>query len=396
MTAKQSSAKPSTMLELLSTIKDKVVPFRAGDTTEVTILHKTRQRLLVDIAGVTLGIIPVREFSFDADELKVGDKSLAYVLAAENNEGYTVLSLKRADRQRLWQTLETKLTKNEIVKVKVTSANRGGLMVEYVGVEGFMPVSQLAPEHYPKVEGGDSQEILNRLKIFVGQILAAKIITIDRPNNKLIFSEKAIDEDRIVRLLQEIKIGQKFQGQVVGIVDFGLFIKIPYQNESVEGLVHLSEITWDRVDNLKSLYSIGDMLEVLVIGVEKTKLSLSIKRLHSDPWETIKTKYEVGSVVKGEVTRITPYGAFVHMPEGVEALIHLSELPIKNNDEISNILSVGKSYNFRVTSFDAKKRKINLSLKGEENKKGVKKLKKKPVIKEKVRRKAAKRQSQSP
>lgn len=386
-----SSAQPTTMQDLLSRVKDKIVPFRAGDTTEVTVLHKTRQRLLVDIAGVTLGIIPAREFSFDIDEVKIGDKSLAYVLAAENPEGYTVLSLKRADRQRLWQTLEGKLSNHETVKVKVTSANRGGLMVEYAGVEGFMPVSQLASEHYPKVEGGDSQEILNRLKTFIGQILEAKIITVDRLNNKLIFSEKAIDDDRIVKLLQEIKIGQKLRGQVVGIVDFGLFVKIPYQGEMIEGLVHLSEITWDRVDNLKSLYSIGNKIEVLVIGLEKTKLSLSIKRLHADPWEKIKTKYQVGSLVKGEVTRITPYGAFVHMPEGVEALIHLSELPIKNKNDISDSLSVGKNYDFRVISFDTKKRKINLSLKTEKSQKAAKTPKKKPTAKTKGRRPVAKR-----
>lgn len=393
MTSKLLTAKPTTMQELLSTAKDQVVPFRAGDTTEVTIVHKTRQRILVDIAGVTLGIIPAREFSFDFDQLKIGDKSLAYVLAAENSDGYTVLSLKRADRQRLWNTLEEKLSNHEVVKVKVTAANRGGLMVEYAGIDGFMPVSQLAAEHYPKVEGGDSQEILNRLKQFVNQVLEAKIISIDRVNDKLIFSEKAIDDERIINLLKEIKIGQKLKGQVVGIVDFGLFVKIPYQGELLEGLVHLSEIIWDRVDNLKSLYSVGDNVEVLVIGVENTKLSLSIKRLHSDPWETIKTKYKVGSLVKGEITRITPYGAFVHMPEGVEALIHLSELPIKSKDEISTVLSVGQTYDFRVVSFETKNRKINLSLKTKAGKKVSQRPKKKSTARAKTRRQIIKAKS---
>lgn len=354
---------PQTMQELLTVAKDKVVPFHGGDIIEVTILHKTRQRILVDVAGVALGIIQSREYSFDVNELSPGSKALAYVLAVENDEGYAVLSLKRADRERLWQMLDEKLRQGETVKLKVTAANRGGLMIDYAGIEGFMPVSQLAPGHYPKVEGGDSQEILNRLKSFVGQTLTAKILTVDKAANKLIFSEKAIGDEKISQLLKTIKVGQPLEGTIDGIADFGLFVKIPYQDTTVEGLVHLSEIAWDRVDDIKSLFKVGQKVKVFVIGAEKTKLSLSIKRLQADPWEIIPQKYRVGDRVKGEVTRITPFGGFVHLPEGVEALIHRSELPIDKKEDINQVLEVGKSYEFNVVTIESKSRRINLSLK---------------------------------
>lgn len=347
---------PTSMAEAARLYGNNLIPFHINDVMEVTVLQKTRNRILVDVSGYNTGFVPEKEFSFDANDLKVGDKVLASILSLENDSGYVVLSLRRADRERIWQTLQENFDSGEPVKARVKAANRGGLMVEFGGQEGFLPVSQLSAANYPKVEGGDTAQILAKLKPMIGQLLDVKIITFDRPTNRLIFSEKAIEQDRMAGVASKFKVGQEITCSISGVVDFGLFVKVPVDNESVEGLIHISEISWERVTNLQERFSIGQEIKAQVISIEKGKLSLSLKRLEKDPWESLEKSYKPGEKVIGEVTNLTPFGAFVRLPNGLDALLHISQM------EKDAKLKEGQSYDFYILSIDTKVRKINLSM----------------------------------
>lgn len=353
---KLQRGEPKTMAEVAKLYGDNLVPFHLSDVIEVTVLQKTRNRIIVDVNGYNLGFVPEKEFSFDAQDLKIGDKVLATVLAIENDAGYVVLSLRRADRERIWQTLQEHYDSGGPIKAKVKSANRGGLMVEFGGQEGFLPVSQLSPAHYPKVEGGDTSKILAKLKPMIGQTIDVKIITFDRPTNRLIFSEKAIEEDRLGQIASKFKVGEVVDCTISGMVDFGLFVKIPVDGTQVEGLIHISEISWDKVDNLQEKFAVGQKLKAQVLSVDKGKVSLSLKRLEKDPWQNVEKTLTIGKKLSGEVTNMTPFGAFVRLPNGLDALAHISQIGKDKK------LEQGKSYIFYILSIDSKARKINLTM----------------------------------
>lgn len=357
------------MQDLVEELGAKLVPIKEGAIVEVTILAKSRNRILVDVAGLIHGIILDKEFSVDVNELEPGDTLLAYVLTAENDEGYAVLSLRKADKERFNQRINKKFEEKETVKVKIKQANKGGLIAEYGGLEGFLPVSQLSNEHYPKV-GDDKKKILDKLAKFVGQDLVVKIINYDKDQNKLIFSEKAALTNEIEGIIKQYKVGQALDGVISGIVDFGLFVDLG----KIEGLVHISEVSWDRVDNLKSLYKIGDKIKVQIISIDENKISLSIKRLLPDPWLDKVKKYQTGDIIEGEVERITPFGVFIHLSNKVSGLIHISELAnkLKNGKKMEEILAIGKNYKFVITSIEAPTHKINLALAEKSNLKNKK------------------------
>ncbi len=350
-------AKISSMEKLVKEKRGALVPFQEGETVEVTVLEVTPRKLVVDVAGVALGIVPEKEFSFDSKELKPGDRVIGYVLAAENSDGQVVLSLRRADRDRVWSALEEKYKKEEPIMVKVKEANRGGLMCEACGLEGFLPVSQLTPAHYPRVEGGDAEKILAKLKPMVGKTLKVKIINLEKGSNKLIFSERAAAGLLEETLAETVKVGDVLEGKVTGIAQFGLFVTC---ENNVEGLVHISEISWDRVDDINKLYKIGDKVKVKVIQISGNRVSFSIKRLTPDPWVKEAQKFKVGKKVKGKVTRITPFGAFVKLTERVDGLAHISQLGIEKGEEIP--VEVGKEYQFEVISLEPEAHRLGLKL----------------------------------
>jgi small subunit ribosomal protein S1 len=352
------------MQQLAEKSPERLVPFQEGDVVEARVISVNKHKVLVDVAGVALGMVPEREFSYDVDDLNVGDKVTGYVLLSENREGFVILSLKRADKERVWTTLVEKQLSGDPVKVKVASANRGGLLVEFGGVEGFIPVSQLSSQHYPKDGQSDPSKIVGKLRDMIGETIHAKVITIDKTNNKLIFSEKSVDDGENDKIINKIDVGTKLTGTVSGIVDFGLFIKIQVPNEdsSIEGLVHISEISWDRVENLHDLFKQGQEIEVMVISNHNGRLSFSIKRLTQDPWSSAKDKFKVGDIVEGEVSRVTLFGAFVKLEGNLDGLVHISELG-DNITDPKQAVEEHKTYKFRVLSVEPEAHKISLSLK---------------------------------
>lgn len=356
-----------TMKDLANQLGNQLIPVRVGELCEVTIMQILKNKILVDVLGLTQGIIPEQEFSPEIGELKIGDKVLAYVLTVENDQGYAILSLKRADKERVSKILSEKFDANQAIQIKVLDANKGGLICQFGDYEGFLPVSQLATSHYPKVSSGDRDEILKRLKTLVGQILSVKVLNFEPNINKLIFSEKAAGDLAQQEKIQNIQIGDQFEGEITGIVDFGLFIKTKTKNAGeIEGLVHISEVSWEHVNDLNSLFKIGQTIKVVVISKEDNRLSLSIKKLQPDPWMKIAKTYKVGDIVDAQVTKITPFGAFVKVA-GVDGLVHISELGEKISDP-NSVVSEGKLYKFKIVSIEPELHKLNLSMKIETKK----------------------------
>jgi len=358
---------PSLMDTLAQKSPDQLAPISIGKIIECSVISISKNKVIVDVFGVALGMVPEREFSYDVDDLVPGDKVLAYVLMCENQDGYVILSLKRADRERVWTTLTDKQSTGEPIKVKVAAANRGGLLVEFGGVEGFIPISQLASDHM----GGKQEENTRGgggLRNLVGTTIRAKILTVDKPANKLILSQKAIGDERLEELAKKVIVGTKLSGTVSGIVDFGIFVKvtIPGETQEMEGLVHISEVSWDRVDDLHSLYEVGQNVDVTVIENKTGRLSFSIKRLTPDPWAGVETMFKPGSTVTGAVTRITPFGAFIKLPGSLDGLVHISELG-ENISNPQDVVKEGESYPFRILSVDVNGRKISLTMKPEKS-----------------------------
>lgn len=357
-TTKEKERK-ETMALLWEEIKDSFKVFSEGELIEVTVLTVTRSRIWVDVAGVTLGFIPEREYSSDVKQLKPGDKIMATVIALEDEQGYLVLSLKRAERERSLFSLKEKYDAGQTFPVQVVDANRGGLMVETCGVIGFLPVSQLAPLHYPKV-GNNKEEILRRLQQFIGQTLNVKVINFDKSLNKLIFSEKAAISEIQEERAAQFKIGERLTATITGIVDFGLFVSL---KDGLEGLVHISEVAWERVSDLKSRYKVGDKVEVMVLAIDRGKISLSIKRLLPDPWLEASKKYKVGDKIKGMVTRVTPFGAFVRINNEIDGLAHISELSDEKIIDPTAVVKTGKEYEFTIISIEPETHRVGLSFK---------------------------------
>lgn len=339
------------MKELVEKEGENLIPFSRNELIEVEIVSTGSKKLIVDVAGVTYGIIPEREFSFDTKELKPGDKVKASIMSMENKDGMISLSLRRADKDKIWDSLDKNKGEGKILDGRVKDANRGGLIIEAGGAEGFLPVSQLSVNNYPRVEGGDPKQILSKLKDMEGKILKVKIISADKETGKLIFSEKAasgLQPEAVASLYEE---GQEIEGRITGIAPFGLFIQVG----EVEGLIHISEISWERVDDLAKKFKVGSSVKAKVIKVEDGKVSLSIKRMLPDPWMEELKKVKIGKKLKGEVGKITAYGAFVKLENGLDGL-----LAIKKDEKLE--IDQGKSYEFEVIELKPESRKIGLKL----------------------------------
>lgn len=360
---KKESADSQTMESLIKAQGGHVVPFTPGAVIEGTVISSSATRIWVDIKGVAVGVIPERELSMLAGELKPGDPIVASVLVLEDNRGNIVLSLRRADRERITGELNGRLKDGQPMQVKVSDANKGGLLIELGDFTGFLPVSQLASEHYPRVDNGNPDEIFARLKELVGQTLNVKVINFDTQQGKLIFSEKAAGDVLQEKKLQNIKEGDKLEGTITGIVDFGIFVRLGEGEEALEGLVHISEIAWGRVSDIASLYKVGDTVKVLVVSTADNRVSLSMKRLLADPWQEAASKYKVDDTVKGAVTRITPFGVFVRLDNEIDGLVHISEIANERITDPGTILHMGETFEFRIISIDPKQHRLGLSYK---------------------------------
>lgn len=360
----------SFMDELVKNSPDFQIPV-AGTLVEGTVVAIFKNKVLVDLDGVATGIISGQE-AYDtagtAKELEVGDSVSAYVLDDENDDGLVVLSLRKASQKKTWNKFIKAYEENDSITVIPNEANKGGLLLNIDGIKGFIPVSQLAPLHYPRVDGADSALILARLQKLIGVPLIVKIINLDRDGGKMILSEKAAENEKREAALDKLEIGQKVKGKISGIVKFGIFVTF----DGLEGLVHISEIAWGHVKDPHEYGRLGDQVEILVIGKERDKISLSMKRLVPDPWLEATKKYKVGTVVEGEVSRVTPFGAFIKLDEEINGLIHISEISEEENADAGKFVKVGEKVKAEVIDIDPEEHRIALSL----SKGGKKKAKK--------------------
>ncbi|HJP81139.1 MAG TPA: S1 RNA-binding domain-containing protein, partial [Candidatus Saccharimonadales bacterium] len=346
-----------TMDELLAGSDDSVKQLTAGEVIAGKVLSMRKHEVLIDLGAQGVGYVPRREVGFSRN-LKEGDEVTASVVDSELDNGYSLLSLRKAAKDRGWEEVAAKMENAEVIEVSPYDANRGGLLVEYEGVRGFLPVSQLSAEHYPRVGSSDKDEILQRLNGLVGKTLRVRILDSDRKANKLIFSEKEAIKDGLAERFEKLKVGDTVTGVVTGVVDFGVFVNV----EGIEGLVHISEISWERVNNPADYVKVGQTIEAKIISIDKDRLSLSIKQLTKDPWLDEVENFKPGTAVEGTVTRITPFGAFVQISPAVEALVHISELGDGNDVDPEKVFTLNERKNFVVLDVDKDNRKISLSL----------------------------------
>jgi len=343
--------------ELLEKEGESIKQAVAGDTVDGVVLSVKKHEILIDLGAKGVGLVPRREASF-ARNLEAGQEVTASVIDAEMEDGYVLLSLRKAVKDKGWDEIQAKLDAAEIVEVTPCDANRGGLLVEYEGIRGFLPVSQLSAEHYPRVGSADKDEILQRLNSLVGKSIKVRILDASKKDNKLIFSEKEAVKDGLAARFAELNVGDTVKGLVTGVVDFGVFVNV----DGIEGLVHISEISWERVNNPSDYVKVGDEIEAKIIAIDKERLSLSMKQLTEDPWLSEVEKLKKGSKVEGTVTRITPFGAFVQISPAVEALVHVSELGEGNDVDPEKVFTLNERKDFKVLDIDKEGRKISLTI----------------------------------
>ena len=346
------------MDDLLAQASDSVKQLTAGEVVHGTILSIKKHEVLIDLGPLGVGLVPRREVSM-SNNYAEGDEVTASVVEVELDNGYSLLSMRKAARDRGWDEVAAKLESGEIVTVTPYDANRGGLLAEYEGVRGFLPVSQLSAEHYPRVGSSDKDEILQRLNTLVNKEIRVRILDADRKANKLIFSEKEAIKEGLAERFEKLSVGDTVKGIVTGVVDFGVFVNV----EGSEGLIHISEISWERVNNPSDYVKVGQTVEAKIIAIDKERLSLSMKQLTKDPWLDEVEQFKPGEDVEGTVTRITPFGAFVQLSPAVEALVHVSELGGDGTDP-EKVFTLNERKTFTVLEIDKDNRKISLSLAG--------------------------------
>ena len=336
------------------------IPLPQKDTLlKGVVLSVSNNKALIDLGPVGIGLLIGPEFKGAIDVLgkfKKGDEISGQVLVIENKEGYIELSVKNAAFQTTWKELENKFTANEPLIVEVAEANKGGLLVKFRGISGFMPVSQLASNHYPKVEGGDKGKIVQELKKLIKISLNVKIIDLNQKEKKIIFSEKAAEE-KMQNLSKKYKKGDIIDGVVSGIVNFGIFVQM---EKGIEGLVHISELAWQLVENPGDIIKIGDKVKAKIITLDNNKISLSLKALQQDPWIDIDKKYKKGDEIQGVITKLNPFGTFVALDKEIHGLCHISEFGTQKKME--ETLEIGKKYNFKILSIDASNHRMALGL----------------------------------
>lgn len=345
-----------TMDELLagSDIKN----LEAGEVVEGVVSSVKKHEVWIDLGAKGVGVVMRREIGH-GQVLEPEQKVTVSVIDPELDEGYALLSMKRAAKDRGWDELKRVFEAQEIVEVTPYDANRGGLLVELEGIRGFLPVSQLAAGHYPRVSGADKDEILQKLNALVGKPIRVRVLDVSRKDNKLIFSEKeAVKNDMQARFAQ-LKVSDIVEGVVTGVIDFGAFVNV----DGIEGLIHISEISWERVEDPRKYVKVGDTVKAKIIAIDKDRLSLSLKQMSEDPWLQEVKAFKKGDIVEGKITRITPFGAFVQLSSSVEALVHVSEMSDDETVDPQQIFQLNEKKQFKVLDIDTDNRKIALSLK---------------------------------
>ena len=343
-------------------------PPATDDVVEGKVIGIEKTKVFVNLEPFGTGIIYGKEFITARDiirKLNIGDVVSAKVIASDNKDGYIELSLKEARQAIIWEEAEKAIKDKVVFDLQIQEANKGGLIISWQGILGFLPASQLKSEHYPKVEDGDKDKILEELKKMVGQKISVSIITASPKEGKLIFSEKNSErKEKIQKTNDKYKVGDELDGIVTGVVDFGVFVKL---GDGLEGLVHISEIDWSLVENPRALYKEGDAVKVKVIEVKDGKVSLSIKALKTNPWVEAENKYKKGDEVEAVVIKFNKFGALASIEEGVAGLVHISDFG--SEVKMKSKISLGKNFKFKINAFDAKAQKMGLSFIDTEEKK---------------------------
>lgn len=332
------------------------------DVVEGPVVAIGRARVFVDLHPFGTGIIYGREYLSAREALKntnIGDLITAKVVGVEKKEGYIELSLREARQALIWSEAEQAMQKKTVFELPVGDANKGGLIINWQGISGFLPASQLAPAHYPRVPDGDKEKIFVELKKLVGEKLEVQIITANPKEQKLIFSEKGAGSSERSSLVEKYHVGDTLEGIVTGSTDFGVFVKL---EEGLEGLVHISEMDWALVENPKGRYKVGENVKVKVIEIKDDKISLSIKALSEDPWRAAAAKYKKDQQVDAVVIKYNKHGALASIEEGVAGLVHISEF--RDEGELRAKLELGKVYPFVIKLFEPKERRMTLSFAG--------------------------------
>src|SRR3989344_6611291 len=335
---------------------------KVGELVSGKVLSRRGPYIYIDLGACGTGVIYGREFYNARDiikTLKTGSPVTAKVIELENEDGYTELSLCEAGKDKMWQEAEDLMKSKTPVPLFVLSANKGGLVMNWQGISGFLPVSQLTAKHYPRVEGGDKGKILSELQKFVGETLDVTILDIDPKESKLIFSEKNVESDELKEVLSKYQVGDVIEGEVTGVVDFGIFIKI---EEGLEGLAHISELDWALVEDPNALFKVGEKTKAKIISVDGDKVSLSVKALKPDPWETHKEKYKKGDITSGKVLRLNKFGALVMLETGIYGLAHISEFGTEK--KMREMVSPGETYVFQIVNYKPEDKKLSLSFLG--------------------------------
>jgi len=358
---KEEEVKDTEFSRLLTDRQYLAVP-KQGDLVKGRVIFVDRHEIRLDIPGYRAGVVRGREIIDESQEilkLKIDDEVEATVVDLENENGDLELSFRSAGHQRAWDRLAELHRAGTTIQVKVLEANKGGLMVAVDRVPGFLPVSQLAPEHYPRISGGDKSKILEKLRSFIGMPLTVKILDLAEAEEKLILSEKIIWEDAQRAVLAKYKIGNVIEGAVTALTDFGAFVRF----DGLEGLVHISEIAWQRIDHPKDLLEVGQNVRAEVIGIEGSKIFLSMKRLAEDPWKGINERYQVGQTVRGKILKVNPFGFFVELDKDIHGLAHISELDVKPVEDPTTIAAVGEELEFKIVSIEPEHHRLGLSRK---------------------------------
>lgn len=342
---------------------------KIGEIVEGIVVGKGRSAVYIDLEIHGSGIIFGKEYQISKEALKKiknGEKVQAKVVSLENEDGYVELSASEAGLEIAWDKLQKMKDEEEIVKVKILGANKGGLLGKLLGIPAFLPVSQLSSKNYPKVEGGDTSKILYELQKFIGKEIDVKILDFSQKEEKLILSEKIKEVEKTKEILKNYQIGDIVEGEITGIADFGAFITF---GEGAEGLIHISEMAWQIIKNPSEVTKEGDKVKAKIIEITNDRAFLSLKALKNNPWDKIKGKYKPGDIIKGKVSKINPFGAFIQLiseekkldEDKVQGLCHVSEFG--TIEKMNEQLTPEKEYKFEIVSLEPEEHRMILKLK---------------------------------
>jgi len=380
--------------------KDETRIPQTGDIVKGVVITASKSEVKLDIDGILMGIVRGPELYSEVPEfanLKPGDEIEAAVIDEENENGELELSFRTVGQEKAWNNLRQAFKDKSTIKVKIIDANKGGLLARYCQINGFLPVSQLAPDNYPRISGGDKSKILEKLKSFVGMEFETNVMTLNEEENKIIFSEKDVWNRRQKPTLDKYKVGMSVEGKITAITNFGVFVNF---DDGMEGLIHISELAWQRIDSPNELYKVNDKIKAEIVSIDGSKIFLSAKKLLQDPWLEASAKYKIGQVVSGIILKINPFGLFVKLDEEIHGLAHISQLGLTTKDKIGDLYQANEVRDFEVVNISPSEHRLGLKLAGvkvaetapvEDKKEEVKEAaeeKKEKVVKKKAAKKA--------